>query len=112
MQWLGMLSDHTHACRLALAGYVKRVIESYASAPDVSVLKLHVDEDQSDLPEGVTSHTQSVYLLLPEGMSSKELISGAHVKVCVVGGPPLLSQASLFPAASKLATSSRGAADD
>jgi hypothetical protein len=58
---------------------------SYSLSPDVSVLRLQVDEEDEDgtshLPEGVTSHTQSVYLLLHEGMSSKDFVAGAHMKV-------------------------------
>jgi hypothetical protein len=81
-----LISGHDVVYRTCThAGYVKQVILSYDSSPDVSVLKLHVDDegDQSNLPEGVTSHTQTVYLLLPEGMSGKDLMSGAHIKVSV-----------------------------
>jgi hypothetical protein len=58
---------------------------SYSFSPDVSVLRLQVDEEEegspSHLPEVVTSHTKQVYLLLPEGMSSKDFVAGARMKV-------------------------------
>jgi hypothetical protein len=62
-------------------GIVKHGVASYAYLDDLFILSLQVDESQSDLAGGVTSHTQTVYLLLPEGMSSKDLMSGARVRV-------------------------------
>jgi hypothetical protein len=68
---------------LAPTGTIKRGIVSYSLSPDVSVIRLHVDQkdDLSHLPEGVTSHTQSVVLLLPEGMSSRDFAAGARMRV-------------------------------
>jgi hypothetical protein len=71
----------------AASGTVKHGVASYEYLDDLLILSLHVDDesDQSDLPEGVTSHTQTVILLLPEAISGKEFVSGARVKVSCSG---------------------------